>query len=82
MLKTLAQKAKIYNTLLMNRMTLFALQKVLSLYRRQSRKLVKSLPADVLWSSGIEFEENHLDNTERIIERRLHASINKKKNRR
>lgn len=69
---------KVRKALFMNRLSLFLLNKAFMMYRRQSRRLISSLSADALWASGIEYEEQHLDNTERIIARRLQASKKKK----
>lgn len=67
----------IKKTLLMNKLALVLLQKALKFYRSQSRPLVSSLSADAAWMSGIDNDEKHLDNTQRIVERRLQTAINK-----
>jgi hypothetical protein len=68
---------KIRKNLWMNKLALILLRKALQFYRTQSKPLVNSLDAEVAWVSGIDSEEKHLDNTQRIIERRLRSAINK-----
>jgi len=68
---------KIRKNLWMNKLALILLRKALQFYRTQSKPLVNSLSAEVAWVSGIDNEEKHLDNTQRIVERRLHSAINK-----
>lgn len=76
-MRKMIQKMKIRKALFINKLTLFLLKKALSMYRKQSRMLISNLSAEALWVSGIEYEEQHLDNTERIILRRLNASKKK-----
>jgi hypothetical protein len=75
----LVRKIIVWKTLLLNRWSLILLKQSLHRYRKYSKPMVDMLPADNRWISGIDGEETHLDNTQRIIERRLTAASRHKK---
>lgn len=83
-IERLTQKITIWKTLAFNRWSLVLLKKSLRLYRKYSKPMIDMLPPDNKWVSGIDSEETHLDNTQRIIDRRMTAASqnNKYKKRR
>ena len=65
---------RVKKVLWMNRWSLLVLRKVLVWYRRCSKPMVESLPAESRWVGGIDAEETLLDNAMRIVDRRIQSA--------
>lgn len=62
-----------------NKLALTLLKIALKFYRKQSTILIRNIPKEELWVSGIETEEKILDQTQRIILKRLSNTSQKNK---
>ncbi len=75
----LYEKYKIKKTLIKNKLALLLVNLTLSYYRKQSKILIQNIPKEELWVSGIETEEKVLDQSQRILDKRLLNASRKNK---
>lgn len=73
------EKVKVKNAMFKNKLALILLDYALSFYRKQSSILIQNIPKEELWVSGIETEEKILDQSQRIIGKRLSNTSQKNK---
>lgn len=73
------EKVKVTNAMFKNKLALILLDYALSFYRKQSSILIQNIPKEELWVSGIETEEKILDQSQRIIGKRLSNTSQKNK---
>lgn len=57
--------------LIQNKISLIILNKALTFYRNQSKKMINALSNEAFWASGIESEEKLLNQCQKVIEKRL-----------
>jgi len=73
------ERFKVKKTIFKNKLALLLLKAAIKFYREQSTILIRNIPKEELWVSGIETEEKILDQTQRIISRRLSNTSQKNK---
>ena len=73
------ERFKVKKTIFKNKLALLLLKAAIKFYREQSNILIRNIPKEELWVSGIETEEKILDQTQRIISRRLSNTSQKNK---